>query len=151
MVELIPAYGDKKLFLNMAKSYVEELAQYDSTIRWDELAWSDAIWKSSLIVEGRTIQGFVLSEMRVFNVFPAALYIAELYIVPEARKRGIGREAVKCVVNRWNGDIYLYVLKGNFAASAFWLDVEHEMGWKRIERPEIDREANCELRIYQQG
>lgn len=149
MIDLIPAYGDKDLFLRMAKDYVETLAQYDPAIKWDEAAWMDAMWHCDLIVEDRTIQGFALVETRFFNVFPAALYIGEFYVVPEARKRGIGKETVKRITAGWNGDIYLYILHGNFVGRAFWLDIEHEYGWRRIQRPEIPEEENCELRVYQ--
>lgn len=151
MIELTPAYGDKNLYLRMAKDYVMELRKYDSEIVWDEVVWLDAMWHTDFIMEGRTVQGFVYSETVPFNIFPSALYIGEFYIVPEARLKGIGTEAVKELVKGWDGDIYLYILHGNFAARAFWLSVEHEMGWKRIERPEINDGANCELRVYQQG
>lgn len=150
MVELIPAYGDRNLFIRLVRDYVNTLKEYDEMIIWDEATWLHAMWDAAFIMEDRTVQGFVVYETVSFNVYPAALYIAEFYVVPEARKRGIGMRAVKEVVKNWDGDIFLYILHGNFAARAFWLAVEHELGWKRINRPEIDEEANCELRVYQQ-
>ena len=152
MVELIPAYGDRNLYIRMAKDYVKTLQQYDSEIIWDEGTWLEAMWHTDFIMEDRTVQGFVYSEIVPFNVFPDAFYIGEFYVVPEARLRGIGTEAVKELMTSWKGDVYLYILHGNFPARAFWLSVEHEMGWKRIERPEISGGGeNCELRVYQQG
>ena len=111
------------------------------------------MWESVFIVEDRQIQGFICATIERFNIFPDALYIGEFFIVPEARQKGIGTEAVKKLIEmfEWSGDIFLYILHGNFVARAFWLSIEHEYDWKRINRPEIKEASNCELRVYQQG
>lgn len=139
---------DRPLFLDIAKDYVDALAQYDSSIRWDEVTWRNAIWRASFIMEDRTVQGFVITDTVPFHIFPSALYIAEFYVVPEARRRGLGIEAVKAITGHWSGDVFLYILKKNALARLFWADVEAELGWTRIERPEIQEEDGCELRVY---
>lgn len=148
-IELVPAYTDRKLFMEMAKDYIQTLRQFDRKIIYDESTWQDAAWISSFILEDRTIQGFITKEEVQFKVFPDMLYIGEFYIVPEARKRGVGLNAVKVLMENWHDDVFLYILNGNFAAKAFWGAVEQKLGWKRISRPEVRQEENCELRVYQ--
>lgn len=148
MVELVPCSMDRDLFMRLAKGYVEELSQYDPEIKWDESVWSRSVWSTKFIMEDRTVQGFVMTEVTQFSVFPPALYIAEFYVVPDARKRHIGTDAVRVATAGWSGDVFLYMLDKNRAARFFWTDVEAELGWERIERPEIREESGCELRVY---
>ena len=128
---------------------METLAQYDHEIRWDEETWSEADFRARFIMEDRTAQGFVVTETVTFAMFPDALYIAEFYVVPEARRRGIGLEAVKGITEQWDKDIFLYILDRNTKAKLFWTYVENELDWKRIKRPEIREENGCEKRVYQ--
>ena len=147
-VVLTPAYMDKTLFLDMAKDYIETLAQYDSSIKWDEQSWTGAMWRANFIMEERTVQGFVITDTVPFHVFPDALYIEEFYIVPEARRKGIGLEAAKAVTANTDKDVFLYILNGNREARLFWMGVESKLGWEKIIRPEIRQEKGCELRVY---
>ena len=148
MIELASCSMDRELFLRMAKDYVETLAQYDNEIQWDEAAWSKNAWAAQFIMEDRTAQGFIMTEVVPFSIFPSALYIAEFYVVPEARNRRVGMNAVKTATSSWDGDVFLYILDRNRPARFFLTDVEAELGWTRIERPEIKQEHGCELRVY---
>jgi len=148
MIELASCSMDRELFMRMARDYVEALSKYDSEIVWDEMTWSKAAWYAQFIVEDRTVQGFVITEINTFAVFPPAMCIAEFYVVPEARNRHIGTHAVEAVMKSWDGDVFLYILDQNRPARFFWTDVEAELGWTRIERPEIREEPGCELRVY---
>lgn len=147
-VQLAPAYMDRPLFLGMAKDYIETLAQYDGTIRWDETIWGNAMWRAKFIMDERTVQGFVITDTVPFHVFPDALCIEEFYIVPESRRKGIGLEAVKAVTENTDKDVFLYIQNENREARLFWMAVESELGWERINRPEIQQERGCELRVY---
>ena len=149
-IELVPCYSDKALFIRLAKDYIKTLRTFDSSIRWDEKTWEDMIWYAEFILEDRTIQGFVITEEVRFQVVSDLWYIAEFYIVPEARRKGLGLEAVKKIVSKWHGDVFLYVLKRNHVASLFWQSVEDKLGWKRNDRPEIRQERGCELRVFSQ-
>lgn len=148
-VELVPCYGDRVLFLRLAKEYVETLREYDKSIVWDESAWDRVIWDSRFVLEDRTIQGFVVAEEVRFKAYPHLLYISEFYIVPEERRRGIGIEAVREATRSWGGGVFLYILEKNHVAKWFWNSVEQKLGWKRIKRPEIREEPGCELMVYQ--
>ena len=139
---------DRDMFVGMAKDYISTLHEYDGDIQWVESVWESAAWKAQFIMEGRTVQGFAITEIESFAVFPDILYISEFYIVPEARRRDIGLESVKAITKDWHGDIYLYILDKNTQAKLFWTAVEAELGWKRIERPEIVKETGCELRVF---
>ena len=147
-IDLVPCYSDRALFLRLYRDYVETLHEFDNEIIWDELSAASYMWHSKFIVEDRTIQGFVMTEEVKFKLYPDLLYIAEFYIVPEARKRGVGTAAVRAATEGWNGDVFLYILQHNFTARAFWTAVEKELGWKRIQRPEIRQERGCELRVF---
>lgn len=147
-VKLTPCALERELFLRMAEDYIATLREFDSTIRWDEPSWNHEAWHAKFIMEDRTVQGFVVTETVPFHLFPDALYIAEFYVVPEARRRDLGIEAVKAATEGWEGDVYLYILEKNTQAKLFWAAVEAELGWKRIERPEIRQEAGCELRVF---
>lgn len=148
-IELVPCYLDRELFLRLAKDYIETLHEYDSSIIWDEGAMSHMIWDAQFIMEDRTIQGFIISEDVKFAVYKDVKYIAEFYVAPEARRRGVGIEAVKALLENWDGDVFLYILHGNFEGRAFWSAVEQKLGWRRIDRPEIRKEEGCELMVYE--
>lgn len=148
-IELVPCYLDRELFLRLAKDYIETLHKYDNAIIWDEDAMGRTIWDAQFIMEDRTIQGFIISEDVKFAVYKDVKYIAEFYVAPEARRRGVGIEAVKALLENWDGDVFLYILHGNFEGRAFWSAVEQKLGWIRIDRPEIRKEEGCELRVYE--
>ncbi len=149
-IKFSPCYGKRELFLKLAKDYVEELSAYDNTIRWDESAADVWMWDAEFILENNKIRGFIFSEIPLVGEDKPYLYIAEFYIVPEARKRGLGFEAVKAFMKRWDGDVFLYILNRNKPAKGFWTAVEQRLGWKRILEPEIRQERGCELRIFKQ-
>ena len=139
---------DKELFMRMAKDYTATLHGFDDEIVWDEVSWQRESWHAQFIMEDRTIQGFLITEIEPYHFFPDIFYIAEFYVVPEARRKRVGIEAVKAATEAWNGDIYLYVLDRNIQGKLFWTAVEAELGWKRIERPELHQEEGCELRVF---
>ena len=148
-IELTPACMDKPLFLRMAKDYTETLAIYDKRIRWDEGAWTSEMWHAKFIMEDRIVQGFLIIKEERFDFYPPAMYIQEFYVVPESRGRGIGLEAVKEALGKWDKDIFFYGLKSNVQAAMFWMAVADKLNWRRIRRPEIREESGCRLAVYQ--
>ncbi len=148
MIELAQCAMDKDLYFRMAQDYVDTLSTYDNAIRWDEPSWAQGMWSSQFLMENRTAQGFAMTQRVHFNLFPDALYIAEFYVVPEARRKHLGTDAVRALTRDWSGDVFLYILDKNTPARIFWTDVEAELGWRQIQRPEIHQEPGCELRVY---
>lgn len=151
MIELVPAYTEKKLFRDMLKDYLETLHKYDSRIRFEETTVEDIVWYTEFILSDGKVSGFALTEKVDFEGKSSLLYIGEFYIVPERRNKGIGLAAVKKITENWDGDLFLYVLDGNIRAEAFWNAVGSRLGWKCTDRPEIRREPGCRLRIYSVG
>lgn len=147
-IKFMPCYCGKEQFLKLAKDYIEELSMYDNTIKWDERAAEDWMWDTNFILENNKIRGFIFSEIPLIGKDKPYLYIAEFYIVPEARMRGLGFEAVKAFMKQWDGGVFLYVLNRNEPAKGFWTAVEQRLGWKRILEPEIRQESGCELRVF---
>lgn len=82
------------------------------------------------------------------GTYPPAEYISEFYILPEFRREGKGREAVKLLTGRCKKDIFLYILKRNVPAKRFWSQSFEDCGWKQITRPEIHGELGCEINVY---
>jgi predicted acetyltransferase len=74
---------------------------------------------------GRRVVGFAMVGVR-----PAAWLspeidacIAEFYVVPAARRRGVGAEAARRILRRWRGRWEISEVKGNVAAIVFWRKV----------------------------
>ena len=147
-VTFSPCFCNEELFVTLAKDYIEELAKYDCTIKWDEEAVRQWAWNSDFILEDGELSGFVYAECPTIKD-DEYLYIAEFYIIPKARRHGIGYEAVRMATEFWDGNIFLYILDRNETARNFWTTVEQRLGWKRIEEPEIIRESGCELRVFE--
>ena len=148
-IEFLPCYHGKDLFMKLAKDYIEELRKFDSSIKWDERTVEDWVWDSNFIVESGKIRGFMFTEFPTICDGKDFLYIAEFYIVPESRMRGLGFSAVEAYTRSWDGNVFLYVLDRNEPAKGFWKTVEQRLGWKRVEEPEIRQENGCELRVFQ--
>ena len=147
-VELVPCIKDRDFFIYLAQEYVKELQKYDDRIIWDEVTWDRGIWDSLFIVDGGILCGFLCKKEIEFKNKKPLLFIDEFFISPDERHRGVGMEAVRCLVKGWSGDVGFYILDQNEGAKKFWNAVEKEMGWVAIERPEIRKEEDCELRVF---
>ena len=148
MIKFVPAYYDRELFRGMLKDYLNILKRYDNKIRFEEETVDSAKWITDFIERDGEKCGFVCKEEVDFEGKDSLLYIGEFYIAPEYRNMGIGKEAVKTVLEAWRGDIFFYILDGNLDGEAFWNSVGNELGWKCTDRPEVRREPGCQLRIY---
>ncbi len=147
-IEFVPCHKDRDFFLCLAKDYVDELGRYSDEIEWDESSWNKAMWDSDFIVDGGVLCGFVCKNEVFFKDKRNLLYIKEFFVSEEERHRGVGIEAVRRLVEPWDGDVCLYILDKNEVAKAFWNAVEKELDWKRTERPGMKELDGCELRIY---
>ena len=118
----------------MAKNYVAELSLFDDTIRWNENAWSETIPYTYMMRtdNNREPVGFVTVRVLVRNDGPGALYIDEMYVAPEFRRKGIALDAVRVLVRNWDNNVCLHVLSGNEPAKSFWDCVEERLHWARV-------------------
>ena len=148
-IELVPCSVDRAMFLALVKDYLDILHGYDESIEYDEHEASKWIWDARFIVADGILCGFVITQEIRFKKAKNLLYIAEMYVEKEEGRQKVGLGAVREAVKGWDGDVFLYILKENNPAKEFWGAVERELGWRRIERGDIKREAGCELRVYQ--
>lgn len=58
------------------------------------------------------------------------IYIQEIFIKKEYRRKGIGKKVIEKRLKRTKKDISLYVLKNNEPAKAFWINVMRELGYE---------------------
>lgn len=144
------ASADLSTYLQMAENYVHDLQAFSPDLRWSREAWLNDLSGTFLIRSRTDVIGLVVLEIVNFFEQPEALYFSEFYLRPEFRRQGYGREAVSAILDQWDRDLFLYVLKGNQTAAQFWNTMAKENHWKKIERPEIRQERDCELRIYRQ-
>ena len=73
----------------------------------------------------------------------ADIFICELYIKPEYRRKGYGKEFANIVIQKSRG-VCLYILNGNTVAEKFWHSVFN--GWKWLRTPE--NEPDEEVKAY---
>ena len=147
-VELVPCHVERDMYMMLAKDYIDTLHGYDEKIIWDEQAASKWMWDARFIVDGGIMCGFIITEEVRFKNSPGLLYIAEMYVAEDERRRGVGIEAVRAAVEGWDGEVFLYILDKNEAGKSFWDAVERELGWERTTRAEVRLESGCELRVY---
>ncbi len=92
------------------------------------------------IRHGGMLVGFV-----VLGTFPnasidGALYIQEFYVLPQFRRKGFGRAAVRIICESCKDQkVEFFVLKENPVAKRFWMKAMKCMGYTDVS----DREANA--------
>ena len=147
-VELVPCYTDKDWYLHLAKEYVDTMSRYSEEVKWDRDAWDRAVWDASFIVDGGILCGFVCSSDIEYKNKPRLKIIEEIYVEKDERRRGVGTEAVRVLLEGFDGDVCVYILNRNQEAKEFWTAVEDKLGWIRTERKDIRRWDDSELRVF---
>ena len=112
---------DARAIAAMMSPYLSELTP-DGPVEYPELAryWSDPDRIAYLIRDDARDVGFVL--VRRHPQTPSH-ELAEFYIAPAWRRRGIGTSAARAVFARHPGWWHLQILADNAAAQAFWRGV----------------------------
>jgi catechol 2,3-dioxygenase-like lactoylglutathione lyase family enzyme/predicted acetyltransferase len=92
--------------------------------RLDRLLDRDG-WRADLFVRNEVVVGYALwrEETDVAEASGRSVHLRQLYVVPEARRRGVGRSAFRRLeAERWPAAcrVVLDVLLGNAAGRAFW-------------------------------
>jgi predicted acetyltransferase len=88
---------------------------------------------------GRRVVGFAMVGLR-----PAAWLspgidacVAEFYVVPAARRRGVGEAAARRILRRWSGRWEISEVPGNLPAIAFWRKIVGRHTGGRFEELEV--------------
>lgn len=128
MIRLVEAKENDKLFANLLNCYLAELSRYNRNIVINK----DGVYEpalagellnspycSYLVYDGFSPCGFV--SVGKGNIGLAERCIAEFYVLPSMRRRGIGESAADLVFERHKGKYSLHVLKNNLPARRFWL------------------------------
>lgn len=137
-----PVFSRKEadLFEKMYSDYDRELGQYSARLRTNPISGSgfldmylNAFLKKLFIVnrEG-TVIGFCLLGFGDNTHPDTNYYIAEFYIVPDARREGYGAAAVAQLLAWFPGKYCYHVLKENQKALAFWNSVKEFCGWTNM-------------------
>jgi predicted acetyltransferase len=122
--------ADRPLIRAMVQEYLAELSQFDD-IKTDDSGYVypyfDFYWHQPdrhpyLIVDSSEVAGFLLAraDQDPENGSPL-MEIAELYILPPFRQRGLASDAVLGVWQQFPGTWRVGVLPGNRLALDFWL------------------------------
>jgi predicted acetyltransferase len=112
---------DASVIAAMMPAYLRELTP-DGPLEYPQLAryWHDPARFAYLIREADDDAGFVLVR---HHPEAASHELAEFYLPPPWRRRGIGRAAARAAFARHPGWWQLQILADNRAAQAFWRSV----------------------------
>ena len=119
MMELVPlAPEDRDAFVTMVRAYLAEIGPGLPPVTADRIAQTldDPAREALLIRDGGGTQGFAL----IRRLPDGAHEMSEFYIVPGARRSGLGTQAARAALTRHPGRWRLGVAKGSPQARAFW-------------------------------
>ena len=114
-----------ELYRGMYRPYIDELKSFGggNGMSLDALEkYLDAAFMKLWAIEsdGQDV-GFILTEyVSEKNLYRPMLYIAEFYVAPGFRRRGIGSEAFTELLATTSDPVFFVVLNGNTPAEAFW-------------------------------
>ena len=111
----------------MLATYLRELARFEPGAAppephdhpWLPLYWEEPGRHPFLVVENGEVAGFALVR-RVDAGADVSSVLAEFYVAPAHRRRGVGRAAALEVLRRFPGSWRVRRLSGNAPAAAFW-------------------------------
>ena len=121
-MELVPlAPGDRDAFVGMVRAYVSEIGPDLPPVTAERMARAsdDPAREALLIRDGGGTRGFVL----IRRLPDGAHEMSEFYVVPGARRSGLGTQAARAALTRHPGRWRLGVAGGNVHARAFWTGV----------------------------
>ncbi len=116
--------GDKKKLAKLVRNYHQELFGGSNQYKYRYL---DSYWVENdrhpcYIMLDDIVVGFALINKHTI-LSKSANNLAEFYIKPEYRKRGLGNKAAREVFKRYPGKWEVRVLKENALAYSFWKKV----------------------------
>lgn len=120
--------AEKVLFEKMYRDYVAELSDYSPRIKSNPITGEgiNDIYNNIFLMKffvtngaGEYI-GFLLVGFGGNTHTETDYYIAEFYIMPEHRRKGVATAAVKELLSLFPGKYCYHVLKKNITAHCFW-------------------------------
>lgn len=138
-VTVRPARADERSRLRtLLDEYLAELSRYgdvDLSYPWFDAYWQTGEARWPYVIEGAgSIVGFALVNTHAPGGLVADCAMAEFYIVPSARRLGVGHEAAAATFTQHPGTWALSVMGGNAAAQGFWPAAIAAAGASDIER-----------------
>ncbi|MFB9951980.1 GNAT family N-acetyltransferase [Rhizobium puerariae] len=143
--------GDRPYLRDLLSRHLEELSRYGNVDL--NYRYFDAYWKEPegrwpyLIRENSRPTGFAFVNTWSPSGRGTDFSIAEFYVVPDARMRGIGRGAARALLRTRSGIWEVNVMTLNATAQKFWPRALDAAGAKDMERIEVDRETVYRFRI----
>jgi predicted acetyltransferase len=130
----------------LLQDYQTELAGYsgeapESRYPYFDLYWQEPARHPFFILNNGRVAGFVLVRRLVEGPNPAAHSVAEFYVLPAYRHRGIGREAAWQAFRMFPGRWHVAQEAGNTPAQLFWQRVVGEFScgdYRKITQPGWD-------------
>lgn len=138
LIEKVTTSG-RSLLWSLLQQHLDELSVFTGSHKvggehpypYFDLLWQDASRFAHLIVCDQAVVGFAMVSSHVIDSSSLAS-IAEFYIRPAFRNQGIGRLAVKGIVDQRPGRWEAKMQIGNAPALAFWSSVFAEARDVRI-------------------
>jgi predicted acetyltransferase len=125
-VTVRPTRADERPHLRaLLDEYLVELSRYGDvslTYPWFDAYWQAGEWRWPYLIEDgeQATLGFALVNTHAPQGLTADYAMGEFYIVPSARRRGVGHEAAAATFGQHPGSWALSVMNGNVAAQRFW-------------------------------
>lgn len=130
--------SDPEQIRRQMADYLEELNQYDPDNDGMDYPYLDFYWREPdrhpflLRCDGQTC-GFALIRRETTGTEESGFHsIAEFYIQPQFRRRGIGLLAVKELLERFPGPWLIQVLIENVSAQKFWQETLSRIVQERL-------------------
>lgn len=141
---LIPK-SEKGLLESLMRTYFEELYPGipANSYAYLDLYWTEAGRHAFKILLGEKIIGFVLvNEWVIDQEFNAKKSIAEFYIQPVFRRRGIGKAVARAIFEQFPGKWEVRQELFNKRGIAFWQDVIREFTKGNFHKKTLNWEGN---------
>lgn len=146
---------EKSVLRNLLAAYLSELSEYGDV----EIAYPyfDAYWNEGecrwpyVIYDSDQLVGFAFVNTFSPSGRGTDFSFAEFYIVPDARRHGIGRDAAKAILTAHSGVWELSVMSPNAPAQRFWPNAIGAAQVRQYERIEHEQETIYRFRIEDQS
>jgi predicted acetyltransferase len=146
----VASVDERPMLRSYLDEYLSELRRYGDVgvgYPYFNAYWQDeSRWPYSIHESGQ-LAGFAFVNSVSLSGRDTDFSLAEFYIVPEARRRGIGRDAANVVLSAHRGTWELRVMCRNTPAQKFWPSAIEAAQAREIERVDKDGDTIYRFRI----